>query len=89
MYAPRIQGFVHINQDEQLVNGRVMRVYKNLFPSLRSFWLWATKEHKDELCVVFEKQRFTFQQMLDMSVKWAAVFQDVYGVAKGVITSKP
>ncbi|PPQ63866.1 hypothetical protein CVT24_009492 [Panaeolus cyanescens] len=66
-----------------LIDGLVQRVYKNLWPSLRVFWLWAANEHKDLPYIVFEKQRLTFSQVFAQSLKAAAVFYDVYGVRKG------
>ncbi|KAF9058217.1 hypothetical protein BJ165DRAFT_1426444 [Panaeolus papilionaceus] len=66
-----------------LIDGLVQRVYKNLWPSLRVFWLWAANEHKDLPYVVFENQRLTFAQTFAQSLKAAAVFYDVYGVQKG------
>ena len=38
-----------------LIDGQVQRVYKNLWPSLREFWLWAAAEHRDTTYVVTEK----------------------------------
>lgn len=66
-----------------LISGQLHRVYKNLMPSLRVFWLWAAQEHKDAIYLVFENQRFTFAQIFERSVKAAAIFHDVYGVRKG------
>jgi len=66
-----------------LVDGLVQRVYKNLWPSLRVFWLWAANEHKDATYITFENQRVTFVQVFDRSLKAAAVFYDVYGIRKG------
>lgn len=68
----------------RLVDGQLQRVYKNLWPSLRVFWLWAANEHKDAVYAVFEHQRHTFAQVFQRSLKAAAMFHDVYGVRKGV-----
>ncbi|KAK0187399.1 long-chain-fatty-acid-CoA ligase [Armillaria mellea] len=67
----------------QVVDGRVLKVWKNLWPSIRAFFLHSSKEHAHKTCVVYEKERYTFQEMLDMAVKCAAIFRDVYGVKKG------
>ncbi|KAK0452900.1 uncharacterized protein EV420DRAFT_1645421 [Desarmillaria tabescens] len=67
--------------ETQDVDGRVLKVWKNLSPSVRAFFLHATKEHVGKTCVVYEKERYTFQQMLEMVVT-AAMFRDVYGVKK-------
>lgn len=66
-----------------LLDGRIQRVYKNQWPSLRVFWLWAARQHKEATYIVFENQRFTFAQIFDRSLKAAALFQDVYHVRKG------
>ncbi|KAJ7595665.1 hypothetical protein C8J56DRAFT_922881 [Mycena floridula] len=66
-----------------LIDGRVQRVYKNLWPSLRIFWLWATREHADLTYIVFEQERYSFSQMLQRSVHCAAFLRDVYGITKG------
>ncbi|KAK0455656.1 uncharacterized protein EV420DRAFT_1272222 [Desarmillaria tabescens] len=69
--------------ESRVVDGRVLKVWKNLWPSTREFFLKWTKEHADKTYVVYEKQRFSFQEMLEMAVKCAAMFRDVYGVKKG------
>ncbi|KAJ3515337.1 hypothetical protein NLJ89_g1824 [Agrocybe chaxingu] len=66
-----------------LVGNLVQRVYKNLWPSLRVFWLWAAKEHKDAVYAVFENQRLTFAEAFQRSLRAAAIYHDVYGVRKG------
>ncbi|KAF8977121.1 hypothetical protein BDQ17DRAFT_1440791 [Cyathus striatus] len=66
-----------------LVDGRIYRVYKNLWPSLRIFWLWAVSEHKDATYVVFENKRYSFNAVSQRAVKAAAVLYDVYNVRKG------
>ncbi|KAF9462626.1 hypothetical protein BDZ94DRAFT_713673 [Collybia nuda] len=66
-----------------LVDGTLQRVFKNLWPSLRAFWLWASHEHLNTTYVVFEKQRLTFSDVLQHSIRAAAVYQDVFGIKKG------
>jgi len=75
--------------ETQLVDGRVQRVYKNLWPSLRDFWLWASKEHAKASYIVFEKQRYSFEQAFERSVRAASVFLNVYGVRKGMSRTCP
>jgi len=67
-----------------LISGQLHRVYKNLMPSLRAFWLWAAQEHKDAIYLVFENQRFTFAQIFERSAKAASIFRDVYNIRKGL-----
>lgn len=69
--------------ETRLIDGQLLRVYKNLWPSLRVFWLWAAAEHKDVIYAVFEKQRYTFAQVFERSLKAASIFYHVYGVRKG------
>ncbi|KAF5321358.1 hypothetical protein D9619_001100 [Psilocybe cf. subviscida] len=69
--------------ETRLIDGQLLRVYKNLWPSLRVFWLWAANEHKDAPYAVFEGQCHTFSQIFSRSLKAAAMFHDVYGVRKG------
>ncbi|PSR90674.1 hypothetical protein PHLCEN_2v4823 [Hermanssonia centrifuga] len=69
--------------ESRVVDGRVLRVYKNLWPSLRSFWLWATSEFSDKTYIVYEDNRSTFEQILSRSLLAASVFKNVYHVQKG------
>ncbi|KAI0315983.1 hypothetical protein OF83DRAFT_1129427 [Amylostereum chailletii] len=69
--------------ETQLVDGRVQRVYKNVWPSLRAFWLWAADQHRERPYLVFENTRLTFAEALDRSLKIAAVFREEYNVEKG------
>ncbi|KAK0481299.1 hypothetical protein IW261DRAFT_1470086 [Armillaria novae-zelandiae] len=69
--------------ETRVVDGRVLKVWKNLWPSLRAFFLHSTKEHAHQTCVVYEKERYNFKEMLEMAVKCAAIFRYVYGVKKG------
>lgn len=66
-----------------LIDGRLLRVYKNVWQSLRVFWLSAAKDHADKMYVVYERQRYTYQQVFERSVKAAAMYHDVYGIRKG------
>lgn len=69
--------------ETRLVDGRIQRVYKNLWPSLRDFWLWVAQEYKHKTYVVFEKDRISYGTAFERSVKAASVFRHVYGVKKG------
>ncbi|KIK68614.1 hypothetical protein GYMLUDRAFT_36078 [Collybiopsis luxurians FD-317 M1] len=67
----------------QEVDGLVQRVYKNLWPSLRAFWLHVSKQHADKLCIVYENQRLTFREVADRAAQVASVCRDIYGIKKG------
>ncbi|KAK0211369.1 hypothetical protein DFS33DRAFT_1299098 [Desarmillaria ectypa] len=69
--------------ETRVVEDRLLRVFKNLWPSVRALWLHATKEHADKIYVVYENERYTFREMFERSVRCAAVFREVYGVKKG------
>ena len=69
--------------ETRLIDGRLLRVYKNQWPSLRVFWLWALSQHKDAVYLVYEDQSYTFGQVHIRAVKAASVLRHVYGVQKG------
>jgi hypothetical protein len=69
--------------ETKLISGRLLRVYKNLWPSLRDFWLASVKQHSEKVYLVFEEQRFTYQQIHSRAAKLAAVFKHKYGIQKG------
>jgi len=73
----------------RLIDGRLLRVYKNIWSSLRVFWLEAAKDHAEKTYVVYEKRRYTFHQVFESSVKAAAMYRDVYDIRKGVYLSFP
>ncbi|KAJ7084407.1 hypothetical protein B0H15DRAFT_849054 [Mycena belliarum] len=67
-----------------LVDGKhVMRVYKNLWPSLRDFWLASVKQNSQNIYVVLGNVRLTYGQVHDKAIKVAAVFRNVYDIRKG------
>lgn len=67
----------------RLIDGRVQRVYKNLWPSLRSFWLWAASEYKDQTYVVFGDERPSYHDVYTRSLQVAGMFRERYGIRKG------
>ena len=69
--------------ETRVIDGRVQRVYKNLWPCLRDFWLWASAEYKHLTNVVYENERVTFADAYSGSLRAAAVFRTVYGIRKG------
>lgn len=73
--------------ETRLVDGRLQRVYKNLWPSLRAFWIASVEQYAEETYIVFEEQRLTYRQTLDQAIKAAGLFRDVYGVSKGIVLS--
>ncbi|KAJ6573029.1 hypothetical protein DFH09DRAFT_1152220 [Mycena vulgaris] len=69
--------------ETRVIEGRVQRVYKNQWPSVRVFWLWASGEYADKSYLVFENQRYTYKEAAFRALRSAAIFSDVYGVKKG------
>ena len=66
-----------------LIDGRLQRVYKNLWPSLREFWLWASQQYPDATYVVFEQQQYTFREVFQRSVQAARMYRAIYGIHQG------
>ena len=58
-------------------------MYKNLWPSLRDFFLQTVSQHASKELAVFEDQRVTFQQCMDQALKVAVVLRDKCGIVKG------
>lgn len=81
-------GSIH-EVETTLVDGRLQRVYKNLWPSLRAFWLAAVDQYSHKTYIVFENQRLSYQEVHDRAIKAAAVFRNVYDVKKGLAASNP
>lgn len=69
--------------EKRVIEGRVQRVYKNLWPSLRDFWRWAATEYKDATYVVYETERHSFGDIYQQSLHAAAVFRSAYHIVKG------
>ncbi|KAJ7047406.1 hypothetical protein C8F04DRAFT_1205344 [Mycena alexandri] len=69
--------------ETRLINGRVHRVYKNQWPSARTFWLWCSDLYADKLYLVFENQRYTYKQVFTSSLRAASIYSEIYGVKKG------
>ncbi|KAG5651769.1 hypothetical protein H0H81_007522 [Sphagnurus paluster] len=72
-----------------LLDGRPQRVYKNLWPSVRSFWISSVEKYSNKTCIVFENQRFTYDEVHQRAVKTAAVFRHVYGIHKDLLGAVP
>ncbi|KAJ3827474.1 hypothetical protein F5880DRAFT_1537208 [Lentinula raphanica] len=69
--------------ETRVIDGLIQRVYKNLWPSIRAFWLWAVELHGEKTCVVFEDQRFTFREINERAAKTASIYRETYGIVKG------
>lgn len=78
----RAPGCIH-EVETTLVDGRLYRVYKNLWPSLRDFWLSAVSQYSTDIYIVYEDQRLTYGQVHNRIIQVAASFYQLYGVKKG------
>ncbi|PAV15027.1 long-chain-fatty-acid- ligase [Pyrrhoderma noxium] len=69
--------------EKAIINGIVLRVYKNLPNSLRRFWLDRPQEHQNRDYLVYENERYTYAQAADRAFKLASLMYTKYGVRKG------
>ncbi|KAK0243596.1 hypothetical protein EDD85DRAFT_804503 [Armillaria nabsnona] len=69
--------------ETRLIDGKVLKVYKNLAPTLRDFWVSAVEKNADKTYIVFGSERLTYRQVFDRSVRTAGIFYTVYGIRKG------
>ncbi|KAF8161102.1 hypothetical protein B0H34DRAFT_654088 [Crassisporium funariophilum] len=69
--------------ETRLVDGKLQRVYRNLWPSLRDFWLSAVALYSADTYIVYEDQRLTYLQVHNRAIKVAGLFRNVYGIKKG------
>lgn len=70
-----------------LVDGRLYRVYKNLWPSLRDFWLSAVAQYSGDTYIVYEDRRLTYLQVHIRAIKVAGLFRSLYGIKNGDLIS--
>lgn len=75
-------GNIH-ETETALVDGRLLRVYKNLRPSCRDFWLSAVNQYADQTYIVYDDCRLTYRQTHERATKVASLFRRVYGIRKG------
>ncbi|KAG6917312.1 hypothetical protein DXG01_002970 [Tephrocybe rancida] len=66
-----------------LLDGRPQRIYKNLWPSVRSFWISSVEKYRHMTYIVFENQRYTYNEIHQRATKVAALFRHVYSIHKG------
>lgn len=66
-----------------VIGGIVQRVYKNLWTSLREFWLWSCDQYGPKDYIVHECSRFSYNDTRLRSVNAAAMLRDRYDIQKG------
>lgn len=70
--------------ETRLIDGRLQRVYRNLWPSIRDFWLSSVSQYGSETYIVEPgRQRITYQQVHERAIETANLFYRVYGIRKG------
>lgn len=69
--------------DTKIIDGCQYRIYKNLWPSIRQFWLSCVDEHADKIHIVYEDQRFSYREIHERALKVAGIFQHEYDIRKG------
>ncbi|KAH8113106.1 long-chain-fatty-acid-CoA ligase [Phellopilus nigrolimitatus] len=68
---------------QAIIDGRLLRVYKNLPSNTRDFWLVKWAENRDRDYIVFENERYTYRQAHDRASKLASLLYTRYAVRKG------
>ncbi len=69
--------------ETRLIDTKLLKVYKNLAPTLRDFWVSAVDKNGDKTYIAFRGDRLTYRQVFDRSVRTAGIFYIVYGIRKG------
>lgn len=78
------------------IHGQSYRVYKNVHPTLRDFWLWACTQYSSLDLIAYDKHfhlptsgvriertRITFKHAFDKSLRAAHIWRNVYHIKKG------
>ncbi|KAH8818740.1 hypothetical protein DL96DRAFT_1621842 [Flagelloscypha sp. PMI_526] len=76
------EGMLH-EVETKVIDGRVQRVFKNLWPNMRTFFFWATDAHEDKTAFIFDGKTITYNDIRNQAIKAAAVFKSVYHIRKG------
>ncbi len=69
--------------ETRLIDGKLLKVYKNLAPTLRDFWVSAVEKNGDKTYIVFGSEWLTYRQVFNRSVRTAGILYTVYGIRKG------
>ncbi|KAF5316893.1 hypothetical protein D9611_003957 [Ephemerocybe angulata] len=75
-------GSIHETQTA-LVDGRLYKVYKNLWPSLREFWLAALAQYAQDTYIVYEDRRLTYSEVHSQALRVADLMRSAYNIQKG------
>ena len=67
-------GSIHETQTA-LVDGRLYNVYKNLWPSLREFWLAALAQYAHDTYIVYEDSRLSYGEVHDQALRVASLMR--------------
>ncbi|KAJ3517299.1 hypothetical protein NMY22_g13995 [Coprinellus aureogranulatus] len=75
-------GSVHETQTA-LIDGRLYKVYKNLWPSLREFWLAAVLQYAGDTYIVYEDRRLTYGDVHRQAMRVADLMRRTYSIQMG------
>ncbi|KAL4242044.1 hypothetical protein ABKN59_000589 [Abortiporus biennis] len=68
--------------ETRLIDGRLQRVYKHMWSSLREFWIASATTFKDSTYIVYGDSRLTYDEVFQTSMKAASVLRS-HGIVKG------
>ncbi|KAH8827982.1 hypothetical protein DL96DRAFT_1796782 [Flagelloscypha sp. PMI_526] len=68
---------------EEVISDRVQRVYKQLWPSVRDFWLESVAQHGSNTYTVFDTQRETYNSFHQHVLSISQYLTTTYAVKKG------
>ena len=66
-----------------VIDGRIQRVYKNLWPSMGVFFQYAVSQFDTRTYLVYEDERITYGEVYQRAARAASVYRTVYGVKRG------
>ncbi|KAH6914008.1 hypothetical protein BKA70DRAFT_1260152 [Coprinopsis sp. MPI-PUGE-AT-0042] len=69
--------------DTVTIDGRQQRVYKNLWSSLREFWLTSVANYASDTYIVYEDQRLTYAQVHNQAARLAQTLRRDFGICRG------
>ncbi|KZV86854.1 acetyl-CoA synthetase-like protein [Exidia glandulosa HHB12029] len=72
-----------LETERVVVDGIIIRSFKNLPPSLRSFWLDCVQLYGPKPYILFEKQRTSYAEVHERASRLACVLRTKYGIRKG------
>ncbi|KAJ7579248.1 hypothetical protein C8J56DRAFT_340334 [Mycena floridula] len=75
-------GSIH-EVETRLIDGRLLKTYKHLWPNTRAFWTEAVSRHSEKTYIVFDDQRLSYLQVHQQVIKAASLLRNIYRISKG------